>query len=382
MIIICEECGKKYRIDPSKIKGQTAKFRCKACNHILTVSKPEIKSPEPAPPQFVEPDGEVSKQSQTAYESDVAAPPFKSKPRFSFALKSQRLGVRTRMMILFFIIPIIFIAIASLLFLNEMNSLASLLTSESSKIVSQMAEDKIANISRAAATQCQLYLLSHPGLRKENFARDNNFKRLAVQKVGMTGYTALYQRPGPDGIWRTWAHVNPKIVGIDMKTLKEPLGKNFKGFWKIFIGVKRGKESRGYYTWQDKDGTFRDKFMVCTPIEGTPFVVAATTYLDELTTPVKRLETSSGQLTKQTRNTVWSILGVTLLIIGLIVSLYGNRLAGRIKSLTEVADRISVGELDAEINITSRDEVGDLAEAIGRMQDSVRLSIERLRRHR
>lgn len=382
MIIICEECGKKYRIDPSKIKGQTAKFRCKACNHILTVSKPEIKTPEPAPPPFVEPDGEVAKQMQTAYEPDVATPSFESKPRFSFALKSQRLGVRTRMMILFFIIPIIFVAIAGLLFLNEMNSLASLLTGESSKIVSQMAEDKIANISRAVATQCQLYLLSHPGLRKENFARDNNFKRLAVQKVGMTGYTALYQRPGPDGIWRTWAHVNPKIVGIDMKTLKKPLGPNFKGFWRIFIGVRRGKESRGYYTWQDKDETFRDKFMVCTPIEGTPFVVAATTYLDELTTPVKRLVASSEQLTKQTRNTVWGILGVTLLIIGLIVSFYGNRLAGRIKSLTEVADRISVGELDAEINIKSSDEVGDLAEAIARMQDSVRLSIERLRRHR
>jgi HAMP domain-containing protein len=45
-----------------------------------------------------------------------------------------------------------------------------------------------------------------------------------------------------------------------------------------------------------------------------------------------------------------------------------------------VADRISVGELDAVIDINSKDEIGDLAEAITRMQDSVRLSIERLRR--
>jgi HAMP domain-containing protein len=57
-------------------------------------------------------------------------------------------------------------------------------------------------------------------------------------------------------------------------------------------------------------------------------------------------------------------------------------LTGRIKSLTDVADRISVGELDAEIKIKSKDELGDLAEAISRMQDSIRLSIERLRRRR
>ena len=85
-------------------------------------------------------------------------------------------------------------------------------------------------------------------------------------------------------------------------------------------------------------------------------------------------------MTEKTRFTVWGILGATLLLVGLIVSLFGNRLAGRIKSLTEVADRISVGELDAVIDIDSKDEIGDLAEAITRMQDSVRLSIERLRR--
>jgi HAMP domain-containing protein len=219
-------------------------------------------------------------------------------------------------------------------------------------------------------------------LRKEKFAEDKSFKRLAVQKVGKKGYTALYQRPDPDGIWRTWAHVNPKIIGIDMKTLKKPLGKNFRGFWRVFSGVKGGKESKGYYRWQDKDGTFRDKFMVCTPIEGTPYAVAATTYIDEFTRPMMMLEDRSAKQVKKSRKTVRDILVGILLLIGIIVSFYGSRLAGRIKSLTDVADRISVGELGAEVTTKSNDEIGDLAEAISRMQDSVRLSIERLRRRR
>ena len=230
--------------------------------------------------------------------------------------------------------------------------------------------------------QCKLYLLSHPELRKEDFSKDLGFKSLAVQKVGMTGYTALYQLPGSDGVWRTWGHINPKIIGIDMSKLKKPLGRNFAGFWKVYSGVKGGKKSQGYYTWQDKDGKFRDKFMVCTPIAGTRFVIAATTYMDEFTGPVRKMESNAEALTGRAKIITLVILGATLLLIGLIVALYGHRLTSKIKSLTDVADRISVGELGMEINTESNDELGDLAEAIARMQDSIRLSIERLRRRR
>jgi HAMP domain-containing protein len=188
--------------------------------------------------------------------------------------------------------------------------------------------------------------------------------------------------PGTDGVWRTWAHINPKITGIDMSTLKKPLKENFAGFWKIFIGVKGGRKSQGYYAWQDKDGTFRDKFMVCTPIAGTRFVIAATTYMDDFTGPLKKMESSAKALTDKAKIFTLAILGATLLLVGLIVSIYGHRLTGKIRSLTEVADRISVGELGMEIDTKSKDEIGDLAEAIARMQDSIRLSIERLRRRR
>jgi HAMP domain-containing protein len=94
------------------------------------------------------------------------------------------------------------------------------------------------------------------------------------------------------------------------------------------------------------------------------------------------MEGRARQISANTRNTVFGILGGTLLLIGLIVAVYGQRLTSRIKSLTSVAERISVGEMDAEIRVKSKDEIGDLAEAIGRMQESIRLSIERLRRRR
>jgi C4-dicarboxylate-specific signal transduction histidine kinase len=50
--------------------------------------------------------------------------------------------------------------------------------------------------------------------------------------------------------------------------------------------------------------------------------------------------------------------------------------------LSDVADRISLGELNAKIQINRRDEIGSLAEALRRMQVSLQTAIERLRARR
>ena len=390
MIVICEECGKKYRIDPTKIKGKAASFKCRACTHMIVVSKPEPPPPEPAASQPASKPRvtlesittSVDDGSATAVSETGALRPTSGENETQRPRRAGRFGLRAKMLVLFLFIPMIFMAGASLFYLWQFETTTDLLTRESAKFVNRMAEEKIADISVAVAMQCKLYLLSHPELRKEDFSKDMGFKSLAVQKVGLTGYTALYQLPGSDGVWRTWAHINPKIIGIDMSTLKKPLKENFAGFWKVYIGVKGGRKSQGYYTWRDKDDKFRDKFMVCTPIAGTRFVIAATTYMDEFTGPVRMMESNAKAFTDKAKMVTLAILGATLLLIGLLVSIYGHRLTGKIRSLTEVADRISVGELGMEIQTKSKDEIGDLAEAIARMQDSIRLSIDRLRRRR
>ncbi len=50
--------------------------------------------------------------------------------------------------------------------------------------------------------------------------------------------------------------------------------------------------------------------------------------------------------------------------------------------LADVADRISLGELNAEIRVNRRDEVDDPAEALRRMRVSLQTAIERLRARR
>ena len=42
MLIICEDCAKRYNIDESRIKGNRARFTCKECRHIIIVNKSDV----------------------------------------------------------------------------------------------------------------------------------------------------------------------------------------------------------------------------------------------------------------------------------------------------------------------------------------------------
>ena len=64
--------------------------------------------------------------------------------------------------------------------------------------------------------------------------------------------------------------------------------------------------------------------MVCTPVAGTPYVIAATTYLDEFHGPVQQMESRVKQETEKTQLYILVILGGTLLLIGIIVSVYSH----------------------------------------------------------
>jgi len=384
MIISCEECGKKYRIDPSKVGEESMKFRCKTCNHIITVSKPEAK--DPGPEGFILPDEEVG-----TVKTETPSAESEEKPEKRVKLpadgmtggKKGSLGLRSKMILLFFILPIIIVAVAGILYLRQMNSLSLLLTEQSAETVKKMAEDLVKEKARSASKQINLYLATHPELNKEDFNYEMNFRLIAVQKVGLTGYTSLYSIPDEQGLSTFWMHPNAKLIGINTtESMQKTLGKDFKDFIKIYQGAYEGSETDGYYSGKDADGKAQEIYMVSSPVEGTPFVVAATVFLDEFTRPIRIMETRAQKLISNAKYIISAIIIGTIVLIGLVVSIYGNLLVNKIKLLTDLAQRISIGDLDAEVVIKSKDEIGDLYDAIVRMQESIRLSMERLRRRR
>ena len=65
MIVICEECGKKYRIDPAKIEGKAASFKCHICRHVIMVLKASLIPPQP--------DSKMNVKSSTSIDDRLAA---------------------------------------------------------------------------------------------------------------------------------------------------------------------------------------------------------------------------------------------------------------------------------------------------------------------
>ncbi len=223
MIVICEECGKKYQVDPSRIKAASAKAKCTACGNMMTISKPEAKPVEAPPALLATREIPIKGVQPPPHEEEPPARSEEEKPEVKGPEpKSRRkgMGLRFKILILFFLFPILLFVGAAYLYLWQLENLSALITVESSKAVTQLGEQIIAEKARSVASQVRLYLLSRPDLKKEGFDADPEFKKLAVQKVGLTGYTALHGVPDNQGIWRNWAHTNPKIVGLDMSTLR------------------------------------------------------------------------------------------------------------------------------------------------------------------
>ena len=83
----------------------------------------------------------------------------------------------------------------------------------------------------------------------------------------------------------------------------------------------------------------------------------------------------------QTRQSALVLLFVTLAAVALVAFFLAAGLAGPIKSLTQVSDSMSRGELDISIKETQRqDEIGELARAIERMGISLQLAFKRMRK--
>jgi len=73
---------------------------------------------------------------------------------------------------------------------------------------------------------------------------------------------------------------------------------------------------------------------------------------------------------------------VTLVALLMVIYFYSRSVVRPIRYLSEVADKISMGELDTPIQIRGKGEVGALAESIERMQTSVKAAIERLQKRK
>ena len=245
MVVICEKCGKNYRVDPVKIKGKAASFNCHVCSHAIMVFKAQVLPPRADSKMKTTSANTIVEQlaADGADTKDSRPSTNETKAGTRHRRKAGGLGLRAKMILLFFFIPSLLTAGASLFYLGYFETTSRLHIQESTKNVAQRSEEENADQSAATAMMMQ------------------------SRTKTLTG--------------------NARII-------------------------------------------------------------------------------------------VLAMLGAALLLIGIVVLVYANRLTGNIESLTAVADRISAGDLEMEIKVTSKDEIGELAQAIVRIRDNIRLYVERL----
>jgi HAMP domain-containing protein len=260
--------------------------------------------------------------------------------------------------------------------LRELNAVS---LEESKSSLDKLAENIIREKAIDVAAQIEIFVQSHPKMKRDDLLKDPWLKEIAVQRVGETGYTAVHDTQGIN-----YFHVNPQIVGTDLHQLATPL----PAFWKILEASLKGPAS-GYYDWKDADGKIRPKYMYLAPVKGTDLIVASTTYIEEFSKPSQAIEVRMRQIERgfleeyeEKSQIFYFIILVVLIMLLAVIYFYSRSVIRPIRHLSEVADKISMGELDTPIQIRAKGEVGLLAESIERMQMSVKAAIERLQKRR
>jgi methyl-accepting chemotaxis protein len=446
MIVFCEECGKRYRIDPAKIKGESARLKCKACGHVITVKRQEPpqeakaspgaesqasppKSPEITPAEKAA-GPETAQKEPERPEREPA--PKKRKGKFRFGLTAKVFLT----MLLVSLVPLIVLGVVAYQQADtqihvDREQLAGAIAEGLANHVDEWV-DKNLRVLQALAQMPEIQSMNR--LRQEPLLKAVHEAYPWMYLVFTVDPRGMNVARNDDSALRDYSdrqYYKDVMAGKPMawqtlvgKTSKKPAVV-------LAVPIKRGEATVGVMaeamtideiskriaTWrQGQTGhaflvdekskvvahpnrafTLQQKNLGAHPLiaaanagkTGLQYFTDDTSYIGYTAKTrygwvlaVQQEEQEAFAVLRQISLFGLILFGVTILAVFLISSIAGRAITRPINQLTDVAERISLGELDAEIRVKSKDEIGDLAGAIQRMADSIRLSIERLRRRR
>ncbi len=145
-------------------------------------------------------------------------------------------------------------------------------------------------------------------------------------------------------------------------------------FWAIFDASLDGTVVGSYYTWKDPDGSLREKYMECVPVQGTPFHIAATTYIDEFYAPINDTQAKALSIFQRTRlQTFIAIAAITALAL-LIALWLSSYISSPVASVVAASKAVEVGQFSS-VDLSEvekrKDELGGLARVFTRMAEQV-----------
>lgn len=447
MIVICEECGKKYTVDLNKIQGTRANFKCSNCDHLIVVKKPSPPAPKPQapvrktpvqpPPVKPQAGGSMGTVIQPDAKTQTAAPVSKKatpRSRSGFGLVAKTVCL----MLLVGIIPLA--------------AFGWITTTQAEKRMRDDTKAIIAEVSRGLSIHVDEWIDKNARVliaasKMERIRKMEGQGQTSVLESIQEAYPWMYLVFTTDAMGVNIARNDGKALKdySDRQYIKDVMGGKDLA-WQVLIGktskkpalvlavpIRRGEETIGILAtamrlddiskriaaWKRGDTGFaflvdekgkviahqvseyvenqkqlnqhpliqsyisgRSGFHHFEDEKGLPQIghVRGTRYGWALA--IQQSDAEAFADIYASKRFAYSLLLCAVIVVILVAWLAGRALVQPLRSLTEAADRISVGDLDVEIEINSRDEIAALGEAIARMQDSIRLSLERLRRRR
>ncbi len=160
---------------------------------------------------------------------------------------------------------------------ESLKELSTVSLKESKDSLDKLGEKMIEEKALSVASQMEIFIKSHPKMKREDLFRDPWLKEIAVQKVGETGYTAVHDTRGIN-----YFHTNPQIVGTDLHQLADRL----PAFWKI---LEKSLTGSGLRLLRLERCRWEDSAQIYVPhsVRDTDLIVASTTYIEEFSKPSK-----------------------------------------------------------------------------------------------
>lgn len=285
------------------------------------------------------------------------------------------MNIRTRLFLAFLLLVVLPLAVVSSVGLNAIERVSELTVAESVQQMKALGETSIRQKALDVAAQVQLYLEAHPeaAANPADMMADQELANIAVQPVGKTGYTALYDSKGI-----TYFHSNPELVGKDMHMFAATLPE----FWAIFDASLDGTVVGSYYVWKEADGSLREKYMEAVPVGDTSFRIAATTYIDEFYAPIYDTQKEALSIFRQTRVQTFAAIAAVAVLALLIALWLSSYISRPVASVIAASNAVEVGHfssIDLREVEKRKDELGGLARVFSRMAAQVQSREENLK---
>ncbi|MDK9706934.1 MAG: Cache 3/Cache 2 fusion domain-containing protein [Desulforhopalus sp.] len=191
--------------------------------------------------------------------------------------------------------------------------------------------------------------------------------------VGKTGYAWVLDSQGNYIISQ-----HGKRDGENINDLKDEKGSLFiQEMIKKAKALKPGQIAEHHYPWKNPGETqTRMKVARLTYFEPWDWVIGAGSAEEEFLDSTTKLEAAG------MRSTILLlvVLVLSLTIAVVVWTLVARQITKPIVTLIDATERMSRGEIDIKIEVDSKDEIGSLAEAITRMQTSLKLAMTRMRK--